>query len=112
MLLLTFWARMNNPSFEDGNGLRLCRVRFQSISLLTAFPRNERTHDFDPCTGSHARRSHRPAVRRLHIEGAHELMTVTQHPLPHPLVGPSTVIIEVIMRACAVSSASAHERRR
>jgi len=25
-----------------------------------------------------------------------EPMTITQHPLPHPLVGPSTVIIEVI----------------
>jgi len=60
----------------------------------------------------HARRSHRPAVRRLHLEGAHEPSTITQHPLPHPLVGPSTVVIEVIRRACAVSSASAHERGR
>ena len=81
------------------------------MSLLTSFHRNERTHDFDPYTGSHARRSHRPTVRRLHFEGAHEPMTITQHPLPHPLVGPPTVIIEVIGRACAVSSASAHERR-
>jgi len=37
MLLLPFRARMNNLSFEDGNGLRLCRVRFQSILSLTSF---------------------------------------------------------------------------
>jgi len=67
---------------------------------------NERTHEFGPCTGSHARLSHRPAVRRLYLEGAHEPMTITQHPLPHPLVGPSTVVIEVIRRPCAVSSAT------
>jgi len=60
----------------------------------------------------HARRSHRPAVRRLHLEGAHEPKTITHHLLPHPLVGPSTVVIEVIRRACAVSSAWAHSRWR
>ena len=68
---------MNHLSFEGGNGVRLCRVRFQSVLSLTSFHCNERTHDFDPCTGSHTRRSHRPAVRRLHLEGAHEPMTVT-----------------------------------
>jgi len=92
MLLLTFRARMNNLSFEDRNGLRLCCVRFQSVLSLTSFHCNERTHDFDPCTGSHARRSHRPAVRRLHLEGAHEPMNVTQHPLPHPCLRPLRVL--------------------
>jgi len=92
MLLLTFRERMNNPSFGDGNGLRLCRVRVQSMSLLASFHCNERTHDFGPCTGSHTRRSHRPAVRRLHLEAAHEPMTVTQHPLPHPRPRPLRVL--------------------
>jgi len=92
MQLLTFRARMNNLSFEDGNGLRLCRVRVQSMSLLASFHRNERTHGFGPCTGSHARRSHPPAVRHLHLEGAHEPMTVTQDPLPHPCPRPLRVL--------------------
>jgi len=61
--------------------------------------RDERTHGLGPCTSSHARRSHRPAVRRLHLEGGHEPMIITQHPLPHPLVGPLTVVIEVTTRA-------------
>jgi len=54
---------------------------------------------------------HTLAVRIVPL-GAHKPMTITQHPISHPLVGPSTVIIEVIGRACAVSSASTHERRR
>jgi len=103
---------MDSLSFEEGNGLGLCRVRIQSILSLTSFIVINALTASAHVPVQHARRSHCPAVRRLHLEGAHEPMTITQHPLPHPLVGPSTVIIEVIRRACAVSSASAHERRR
>jgi len=87
-----------------------CEVPVDLVSDI--LHHDERTHGLGPCTSSHARRSHRPAVRRLHLEGTHEPITITQHPLPHPLVGPPSVIIKVTRRACAVSSASAHETRR
>jgi len=103
---------MNSLSFEDGNGLRLCRVRIQSILSLTSFIVINALTASAHVPVQHARRLHRPAVRRLYLEGAHEPMTITQHPLRHPLVGPPTVIIKVTRRACAVSSASAHETRR
>jgi len=44
-----------------------CEVPVDLVSDI--LHRDERTHGLGPCTSSHARRSHRPAVRRLHLEG-------------------------------------------
>ena len=45
---------------------------------------NERIHHVSLSVSPQARRSHRPAVRRLPVEVTHEPMTITQHPF-HPL---------------------------
>ena len=78
-------VRRNNLSFKDEIGLRLCRERYVPNNLVAdTLRRDERIHDVSLSVGPQARHSHRPAVRRLPVEFAHEPMTITQHPY-HPL---------------------------
>ena len=49
--------------------------------------------------------AHRPAVRRLALEVVHEPLTIAQHLSLRPLaLGSSTVVTEVLTRACRRSA--------